>query len=168
MEVPHLSPRRRVLRATVHPTHHRMKTYPFALSLLAFGLLAASARAGLTTGMKEGNPALKSMSQLAFGPEGVLFIADTKAAALVAIATDDTKPAAGAATIKAEAINEKIAALAGTSADQIIIEDLAVNPISRQAYLAVSRGKGPDAVPLLVRVNAKGQPELVSLAKVPR
>jgi hypothetical protein len=96
----------------------------------------------------------------------VLFIADTKAAAIIAVATEDTKPAASSAAIKSEAINEKIAALAGTSADQIEINDLAVNPVSRQAYLAVSRGKGPDAVPLLVRVTASGQPELVSLSKV--
>ncbi len=143
-----------------------MKTYPLALGLLALGLVAPSAHAALTTGMKEGKPEFKAMNQLTFGPEGVLFIADTKAATITAIATDDTKTASGSATIKAEAVNEKIAALAGTSADQIVIEDLAVNPISRQPYLAVSRGKGPDAMPLLVRVKADGQPELVSLDKV--
>ena len=141
-------------------------TSSLALSLLALSLAAPGARAGLMTGMKEGKPEFKAMNQLAFGPEGVLFIADTKAAAITALATGDVKPATGPAMIKAEAINEKIAALVGTSADQIVIEDLAVNPISRLAYLAVSRGKGPDAVPLLVRVNAKGQPELVSLDKM--
>jgi hypothetical protein len=141
-------------------------TSSFAFGLFALALAAPGARAGLTAGMKEGKPEFKAMSQLAFGPEGVLFIADTKAAAITAIALDDAKAAAGSATIKAEAINEKIAALVGTSADQIIIEDLAVNPVSRHAYLAISRGKGPDAVPLLVRVKANGQPELVSLDKV--
>jgi hypothetical protein len=141
-------------------------TSTVALSVLALGLAAPALRAGITSDMKEGKPEFKAMSQLAFGPEGVLFIADTKSAAIFAIATGDTKASSGAAMIKAEAINEKIAALTGTKADQIIIEDLAVNPISRQAYLAVSRGKGPDAVPVLVRVKANGQPELVSLDKV--
>lgn len=116
--------------------------------------------------MKEGNPALRSISQLAFGPEGVLFIADTKAAAIVAVATGDTKASTAAATLKAEAINQKIAALLGTAADQITIEDLAVNPLSRQAYLAVSRGRGPDAAPVLIRVKPDGQPEIVSLERV--
>ncbi len=135
-------------------------TSAVAVSALTLGFLATGVSA-----MNEGKPAFKAMNQLAFGPDGILFIADTKAAAITAIATGDTK--AGSATmIKAEAINEKIAALTGTSIDQITIEDLAVNPISRQAYLAVSRGKGPDAVPLLVRVKADGQPELVSLDKV--
>lgn len=137
----------------------------FALSVLALGL-APRAFAVAPAEMKEGQPAFKTMSQLAFGPDGVLFVADTKAAAIVAIATGDTGPAPQATSLKAEAINEKIAALVGTSADQIVIEDLAVNPLSRRAYLAVSRGRGPDAVPLLVRVNADGQPELVSLTHV--
>lgn len=138
----------------------------FALGLFTLGVTAPGVRAALTAEMKEGRPEFKAMSQLAFGPEGVLFIADTKAAAIVAIATGDTKAAGETNVIKAEAINQKIAALAGTTADEITIADLAVNPISRQAYLAVSRGKGPDAVPLLVRVKADGQPEIVSLDRV--
>jgi hypothetical protein len=141
-------------------------TRTFAFAMLALGLVALPARASLTAGMKEGNPELKTISQLAFGPDGVLFIADTKAAAVVAVATGDTKPATTSATIKAESINHKIAALVGTKAEDIVIEDLAVNPISRQAYLAVSRGRGPDAAPVLVRVRADGQPEIVSLSKV--
>ncbi|MES2695136.1 MAG: hypothetical protein V4773_16805 [Verrucomicrobiota bacterium] len=141
-------------------------TRSVVLSVLACACGAAVAHAGLTTDMKEGRPALKSISQLAFGPEGVLFLADTKGAAIVAIATGDTKSVSTASSIKAEAINQKIAALLGTAADQIKIEDLAVNPLSRQAYLAVSRGLGPDASPVLVRVKADGQPEIVSLESV--
>ena len=145
-----------------------MKKLPssLALTVLAIGLVSTPVSASLTAGMKEGKPDLKAMNQLAFGPEGVLFIADTKSAAIVAIATGDTKSASASGTIKAEGINHKIAALVGTSAEQIIIEDLAVNPLSRQAYLAVSRGRGPDAAALLVRIKADGQPELVSLEKV--
>lgn len=141
-------------------------TSSFALTVLALGLLATPGVASITAGMKEGRPEFKAMSQLAFGPEGVLFIADTKAAAIVAVATGDTQSAATTGMIKAEGINHKIAALVGTNAEQIVIEDLAVNPISRQAYLAVSRGRGPNAVPVLVRVKANGQPELVPLEKV--
>lgn len=145
-----------------------MKTAVFRLvvSLSALGSFASPLRAGLTDGMMEGRPPLLAISQLAFGPEGILFIADTKAAAIVAVSTGDIAAAAAASTISAEAVNQKIAALAGTSADQILIEDLAVNPISRQAYLAVARGRGPDAMPLLARVGAGGRVELVTLDKV--
>ncbi len=138
-----------------------------ALAAFAFGLFIRSADAAKwTSGMKEGKPEFKSMGPLAFGPEGVLFVADTKAAAITAIATRDAKPAADARPLKVEAINQKIAALLGASADQILINDLAVNPISRNAYLAVSRGRGADAVPALIRVKADGQPEVVSLEGV--
>ncbi len=135
------------------------------LALAAFGLAAQSPAAHLTDSFKEGAPNLKSIGQLAFGPEGILFAADTKAAAVVAIATGDTQ-AAPAQAIRVAGIDQKVAALLGTTADQITINDLAVNPVSRKAYLSVSRGRGPDAAPALVRVDSAGQLELVGLEKV--
>jgi hypothetical protein len=116
--------------------------------------------------MKEGKLELKSAGPIAFGPEGILFIADTKAAAIAALATGDTKAAATSTLTKIEGINQKIAGLLGASADQILINDLSVNPISRNIYLAVSRGRGADAIPVIIRVKADGQPELVALDKV--
>ena len=140
----------------------RLATVCFTL-----GLLASSASAALSTAeMQLGNPALKSIGPLAFGPDGVLFVADTKSAAIFAIATGDTTAATDAKALKVEAINQKIAGLLGTTADQILINDLAVNPVSRQSYLSVSRGRGPDALPVLVRISRDGQPEVVALDQV--
>jgi hypothetical protein len=136
----------------------------FIIALAGFGLSAHASK--WTEGLTEGKAEFKSMGPLAFGPEGILFLGDTKAAAVVALATGDTAPATGAKPLKVEGINQKLAGLLGTSADQILIDDLAVNPISRQAYLAVSRGRGPDAVPVLVRVKTDGQLEAVALDKV--
>lgn len=133
--------------------------------ILALGF-AAQATAGPLDGMKEGKPVFKSMGPLAFGPDGVLFIADAKEAAITAVATGDAKASSDAKPLKVEGINTKVAALLGTSADQILIDDMVVNPASRNAYLAVSRGRGPDAVPVLVRVKSAGEPEVVSLEKV--
>jgi hypothetical protein len=142
-------------------------TISILLAVFAFSLFIQGANAAKwTSEMKEGKPEFKSMGPLAFGPDGILFVADTKSAAIVAIATGDTKIAANAKPLKVEAINQKIAALLGTTADQILIEDLAINPISRNAYLAVSRGRGPDAVPALARVKTDGQLEVVSLERV--
>src|SRR5439155_9264807 len=136
-------------------------------ALGALGVILPSALAShWTEGMKQGKPAFKSMDQLAFGPEAILFVADTRSAAITAIATGDTKPAGDMKPIKVEGIDQKIAGVLGTTADQILIDDMAVNPISRNAYLAVSRGRGPDAVPVLVRVKSAGQPEVVALDKV--
>src|SRR6185436_13837044 len=106
-----------------------------AITALTLGLLApAGQAASLMTGMKEGKAEFKSMGPLAFGPEGILFIADTKAAAITAIATTDTTPAKDGSLIKVEGIKQKIAGLLGTAADQLQINDMVVNPISRNAY----------------------------------
>ena len=140
-----------------------------ALSIISSLVPASQAAAA---GMKEGAVTLKSAGPITFGPDGILLVADTKSAAIVAIQTDDSTPKTGgtdsngARPLKVEAINTKIAALLGTSADQIIINDMAVNPQSRNVYLAVARGRGPDASPALIRVKQDGQPELVSLDKV--
>ncbi len=144
-------------------------------STLSFFAVAALAASVLTNtlvaadwmeGMQEGKPAFRSMGPLAFGPDGILFVGDSKSAQVIAVATGDTKAAAEAKPLKVEAINVKIAGLLGMTADQVLIDDLAVNPISRNAYLAVSGGRGPDAIPVLVKVSSSGTPELVDLDKV--
>jgi len=146
-----------------------MKPITPGLLGLAFSVivtLTPAHSAKWTEGMKEGAPGLKSIGPLAFGPDGILFAADPSGAAIVAIDTADTTAAKAAKPLKVEGLNQKIAALLGTSADQILINDLAVNPISHQAYLAVSRGRGPEAAPVLIRVKTDGQLEAVDLDKV--
>ena len=144
-----------------------MKMTQVLSAVLLSGLLfPATHAAAAATGMKEGSVSLKSAGPITFGPEGILLVADTKAAAIVAIETGDTRSASAAKPMKVEGINTKVAALLGTAPDQIIINDMAVNPQSRNVYLAVARGRGPDASPTLVRIKQDGQPELVSLEKV--
>lgn len=143
-----------------------MKRIPrFISTLCALGLAATASAANWTEGMKTGKADVKSVSQLAFGPEGILFVADSKSAAVFAIDTGDKK-AIPAASLKIEAVNEMIAALLGTSADQVLISDMAVNPISHNAYIAVSRGRNADAEPVLLKVDKAGKMEVVSLDKV--
>ncbi|HKX33480.1 MAG TPA: hypothetical protein VJ302_37730 [Blastocatellia bacterium] len=146
-----------------------MKRLSLLLGLIAI-VVSLSGRgtdaAGWTSSMSEGKPELKSMGPLAFGPEGILFVADPKSAAIVAIATGDVKAGDSAKLLQIEGLNQKIAALLGTSPEEILIEDLAINPISRNGYLAVSRGRGPEAVPVLVRAKTDGQLEVVALDKV--
>ncbi len=138
-----------------------------AFILMALIALANCANASrLTTEMKEGKADFQSMGPLTFGPDGIIFIADTKAAAITAISTGDTARASAGKLVKVEAINQKIAGALGTTPDQILIDAVSVNPISHNAYLAVSRGRGPDATPVLMRVKAGDQLEVVSLEKV--
>jgi hypothetical protein len=143
-----------------------MKPITFLSASLGLALLAGTASAAnWTSGMTEGKVTLKSAGPLAFGPEGILFIADTKSAAVVAVATGDTKGGA-AKPVKVDGINQKVAALLGTAADQVLIDDLAVNPASHTAYLAVTRGRGAGAASVIVRVKGDGNLEVVSLEKV--
>ncbi len=138
----------------------------YGIALVSVCLAAQISRAASwTAGMKEGKPALKSIGSIAFGPDGILFVADTKGAAIVALSTGDTSPSSSAKAIKIDGINQKVAAVLGTSADQVLINDMAVNPISHNVYLSISRGRGADAAPVLARVKGDTV-EVVSLDAV--
>ncbi len=103
---------------------------------------------------------------MAFGPEGILFVGDTKGAALFAIDTGDRAQAAQKRPVQLKDVAGKVAAMLGTDAQQVQINDLAVNPRSGNVYLSVSRGRGPDALPVIVRINADGKPEELALDNV--
>ncbi len=114
----------------------------------------------------KGTPDIKSAGPLAFGPDGVLFVGDTAGAALFAIDTGDRGPAAQG-TVKVEGVNRKIADAIGSTPDQIMVNDMAVNPASGKAYVSVSRGKGPAATPVIVRIDASGKVEPLALEDIP-
>ena len=92
----------------------------FALAATAAAALAADAAraAEPSASLKKGTPDLKSAGPLAFGPDGILFVGDTQGAALFAIDTGDRTPAADKAAIKVEDLDEKVAALLGTDAEE--------------------------------------------------
>jgi hypothetical protein len=135
--------------------------------LLGITLLAACAAMGasLTTGLQPGKAELRSAGSLAFGPEGILFVGDSAGAAVYALDTED-RSAKQVKQIEISGINQKIAGLLGTAPDQILINDMAVNPISKRVYLSVSRGRGPDAIPVILRTDASGKLEELSLENV--
>jgi hypothetical protein len=135
--------------------------------LVLGGILATSAQAGaFLAALEKGTPDLRSAGALAFGPEGILLIGDAQGAAIFAVDTNDRSPGSSGSAINVEAVNEKIAAMLGTTSKQIMINDLAVNPVSGKAYLSVSRGQGPGAMPVILRVNGTGKLEEFSLKDV--
>ena len=119
-----------------------------------------------TASLKKGTPDLKSAGALAFGPEGILFVGDTKGGALFAIDTGDRAPAAKKHAVEVKDLGAKVAATLGTDPKQVAVNDMAVNPLSGNVYLSVARGRGPDAAPVLVRIHADGKLEDVSLENV--
>lgn len=105
-----------------------------ALAVCVAATIGFSANSGLTVGKAD----LKSAGPLAFGPDGILFVGDSMGAAIFAIDTEDTQ-AATSASVDIKDINMKIAALLGTTPDQILINDVKVNPASKNIYISVSR-----------------------------
>lgn len=94
---------------------------------------------------------------MAFGPPGTLFIGDSIQGAVVAIETGDVTPAAAAPSFHLEHIDREIAGLLGTSPDHLLINDIKVNPASKNIYLSISRGRGLDAIPVILRINSSGK-----------
>jgi hypothetical protein len=133
--------------------------------LLALTAVSAPAAERLQGLDKQGQPDLKFAGPMAFGPDGILFIGDPASAAVFAIDSGE-QSAQNSGEINIPAINQQIAALLGTSPDQVLINDLAVNPLSGTAYLSVSRGRGPDAIPVILRVGADGKLSELALEKV--
>jgi hypothetical protein len=141
---------------------------------LTIGLVASAAMAAE---MKVGRPAIRSMSALAFGPDGTLFVGDSKGGAVFAVDVADKEATSWGERFRIQDLESKIAAALGTTAGDILIHDLAVHPGSRGVYLAVSRGGEEwgsswnlpndlaDAT-ILLRVDGGGEIREVSLGEV--
>ncbi len=137
-----------------------------ALLALAFAVADTTKPVNLTANLTSGKVQLKSAGALAFGPDGILFVGDSTAGSVVEIDTNDHQNASAAAKVNVEGIDTKIAAMVGVPPDQISINDVKVNPLSKNVYLSVTRGRGPDATPLVVKVDAAGQVTNVSLDNI--
>jgi len=134
---------------------------------LALTVAAARKPTGLAADLRSGKAQLKSAGALAFGPDGVLFVGDSIGGQVVALDTNDRTAPGSTVKVNVQGVDVKIAALVGVTPDQIMINDLKVNPISKNVYLSASRGRGPDAMPLIVRVNSSGDVSLLSLDNIP-
>ncbi len=105
--------------------------------------------------LEEGNPGIQRAGVLAFGPQGVLFVGDTKSAAIFAIGTGDTEGDPSQAQINVAALDQKLATALGAKPGEVAINDLAVNPLSGNVYLSVSKGDA-DGQPALVKIDTTG------------
>jgi len=137
-----------------------------SLPALVLGL-AMGTTYGAPAGLDQtGKPDLKSAGALAFGPKGVLFVGDPQGAQILAVDVGTAPSNPIGPTFKLEGADAKIAALLGTKADDISINDVVVEPGTNIAYISVSRGKGPAAEPAIVRVDGKGNVTTLPLDKV--
>jgi hypothetical protein len=119
-----------------------------------------------SSSLKKGKAELQSAGALTFGPDGILFVGDSVGGAIFALATEDRASGSWQGSFEIKGIDQRAAALLGTTADQILINDMAVNPISKKVYLSVSRGRGPKAPPVIVRADRSGKIEEFPLDNV--
>jgi hypothetical protein len=131
-------------------------------ALVLFGGISISAGAAGQdiNGLKPGAPDLQSATTLAFGPTDILFVGDARAAAVFAIATGDVKGDAAAASIN---IDNLPGVLEGElRAKSVTINDIAVNPRTGSAFVAVTA----DEKPAIVRIDGAGALSVLSLQNV--
>lgn len=132
--------------------------------LLAAALLLAAAAAGRAEdGLTKGTPELKSITSMAFGPHGVLFLGDSAGATVYAVDTGDAKPA-GNKELNVEKLESKIADTLGGGS--VRITDMKVNPASGNVYFSAALGSGAGH-PALVKLTRDGNVSAVPLKDVP-
>jgi hypothetical protein len=128
-----------------------MKKHYSLAAVFAFLLFAAANRSTPNKyGMQQGTPEIKSISAIAFGPDGIIFIGDSRSASVFAVDTKDKTAVEKATAVEVKNVDQKIAAALGTEVKNVRIVDIAVNPLSKKIYCAVQSG---DGTPVLLTVE---------------
>jgi hypothetical protein len=120
---------------------------------------------------------LRSVGVLTFGADSVLFVGDIKGAAVHAfvLREDDLTSQVDVhlgnfhnfeGCDLVTGLDQKLAALFGTTYDKIVVNDVAVHQPSQQIFISIERGRGPDAIPAIVKVN-HGNIEVLDLNSIP-
>lgn len=107
--------------------------------------------------MVAGAADIKSAGVMTFGPDGVLFVADSRGASIFAFDLKDNQVDTVSTPLEVKDIDKAIASFLGINAEDVVINDLAVNPSSQNVYISVSRGRSVDALPVLIKLDRQGR-----------
>jgi len=127
--------------------------------------------------MKKGSPDIQSISVLSFNKEGILFIGDSFGGKVFAVDLNDNEMNNASDRLAIADLELEVASFLGTTADNIMIHDMAANPRSQNVYLSVSRGKAKwtshwytpnnvESADILLKVAPDGQLSEASLDDV--
>jgi hypothetical protein len=136
-----------------------------------------SGAAGAAAGPSGVSGPLSSAGGLTFGSDNVLFVGDIMGAKIHAFALREQDLTAQTDVISGNfhnfegrdhvlGLDQKLAALFGTTIDKIVINDMAVHQPTEQIFISVERGLGKDAIPAIVKLN-HGQLEILNLESIP-
>ena len=108
---------------------------------------------------------LTGASVLAFGPDNVLFVGDSKAGMVYAIPTQATELKDPIA-FNLKGIDKKIAKTLGIPPSELIFNDMQVHPVSQEAYIAIKRGFAVDAPSVIAAISpVNGDVRLIDVSK---
>jgi hypothetical protein len=99
----------------------------------------------------------QSAGALTFSPDGVLFVGDNKLGAVFAFETERGHAPASLDPFLFESIDEKIAKALGVTAKNLVMNGMAVHPVTREPYLSVGVRNGDRVKPAVVRVSLAGE-----------
>jgi hypothetical protein len=120
---------------------------------------------------------LRSAGMMALSPDNVLFVGDIDGAAIHAFALreSDLTPQTGVelgnfqnfeGVDLVQGLDVKLAALMGTTYDNIKVNDIVVHPATSQVLLSVERTEGQHVIPAIVKVD-HGTLQLLDIKTIP-
>lgn len=130
------------------------KSYYFlaAAAIASITIAAVNRNDAMREGFVNGTADVKSISALAFSPDGVLFIGDSKSASVFALDTKDVQKVDKVAAFELKKFDEKLAGALGTTVSNITIQDMVVNPVSKKIYVGVQLA---DGTPVLAKLEGE-------------
>lgn len=140
-----------------------MKRHILSLAALLFCVVLVQAEDGLKEGFVLGDPQIKAINALDFGPEGILFIGDSESGKVFAIDTKDVTERSEVENYDIKGFDEKVAEMLGTTVDNISIADLAVNPLSKSVYIAVRHTNGSS---ILIKIDDNSTMSVMDLSEI--
>lgn len=131
------------------------------------GVPGSSTTPDMTANFKTGAPQHQSIGELAFGPQGILFYADSPGASIYALDAQPSSHAANAGgALNVSDVAGKFAQKLGATAADIAIQDMVVEPSTSEVYFSLRRGEGTIATWHLMRVGMDGAVSEVALDNV--
>jgi len=99
----------------------------------------------------------QSAGALTFSPDGVLFVGDNKLGAVFAFETEGGQAPASLDPFLFESIDARIAAALGVTAKSLVMNGMAVHPVTREPYLSAGVRNGDRVEPAIVSISLAGE-----------
>jgi hypothetical protein len=132
-------------------------------AVLTLATLNAQAQTAPLKDAATGDPQVKSIEAINFGPGGLLLIGDSKGKQIVAVDTGDTTAVKWTRSEVAN-LRDELAGRLGAPAKDIEIKKMAINPASQTAYFAVRLL--PTKKDLIMTVDGNGKVKEFALDRV--